>query len=252
MARIRNGILGGFSNKVGEVIGQNYAGVSTMRAMPKYVTNPKTPAQEAHRRLVASCGSFFSVFAGGLRWSIANKNGVENGFNASFRKNFDKFSLDANGNVVIDVDKLDLGEYYGEPLYGVSVDNAHLSAGDNFFTLNLIWDASVSGGLAMPKDRLILYVANQLSKSNIEPLYGSIVDAKREDGSASVIIPITPNVGVGSTILVGAGVTTYEDSGQGGSGGGGSNPWGPRGKPSETIKIHSKNRISFTLEGVIS
>lgn len=49
MAKINQGILGGFRGKCGSVIGSNFKGIATMRAMPVSVSNPRTAAQVGNR-----------------------------------------------------------------------------------------------------------------------------------------------------------------------------------------------------------
>lgn len=49
MATFKQGILGGFSGKVGGVIGSSWKGIDTMRSQPSSVTNPRTNAQVANR-----------------------------------------------------------------------------------------------------------------------------------------------------------------------------------------------------------
>ena len=45
MGKIRQGIIGGFSGKVGNVVGAAWKGISYMRILPVSVANPKTDAQ---------------------------------------------------------------------------------------------------------------------------------------------------------------------------------------------------------------
>ena len=49
MATFKQGILGGFSGKVGGVIGRSWKGIDTMRSQPSSVTNPRTNAQVSNR-----------------------------------------------------------------------------------------------------------------------------------------------------------------------------------------------------------
>jgi hypothetical protein len=49
MATIKQGILGGFSGKVGAVVGTSWKGIAVMKAKPLSVANPKTSAQVAQR-----------------------------------------------------------------------------------------------------------------------------------------------------------------------------------------------------------
>lgn len=49
MGKIKQGILGGFANKVGTVVGSSWKGIAVMRSMPLSVANPKTTAQVSNR-----------------------------------------------------------------------------------------------------------------------------------------------------------------------------------------------------------
>ena len=50
MAKLHQGILGGFSGTVGTIIGYRRNNQWFMRAKPRSVANPRTEAQQAHRR----------------------------------------------------------------------------------------------------------------------------------------------------------------------------------------------------------
>ena len=49
MAKINQGVLGGFSGTIGPVIGYQWRGRWCMRTKPRTVLNPRTEAQQAHR-----------------------------------------------------------------------------------------------------------------------------------------------------------------------------------------------------------
>ena len=51
MAKITEGILGGFSGRLGPVVGYRWNGRWCMRSRPVEVRNPRTAAQQAHRML---------------------------------------------------------------------------------------------------------------------------------------------------------------------------------------------------------
>lgn len=61
MAIIKQGILGGFSNKVGSVVGAGWKGIATMRSLPQSVANPRTTAQVANRTTFAQLAQLGSV-----------------------------------------------------------------------------------------------------------------------------------------------------------------------------------------------
>jgi len=49
MGVIRQGILGGFSGKVGNVVGSSWKGIAVLKSLPLSVANPNTAAQQAQR-----------------------------------------------------------------------------------------------------------------------------------------------------------------------------------------------------------
>lgn len=96
MGKIKQGILGGFLGKVGSVVGGNFKGIATMRAMPLSVANPRTAAQVQNRtrfqlvnQLATEIGvSFLQVF-----W---NRMAVKmSGYNLFCQTNKDVFNSSA-------------------------------------------------------------------------------------------------------------------------------------------------------------
>ena len=49
MGTIKKGILGGFSGKVGTVVGSSWKGIAYMRSLPQKVKNPRTEGQMSQR-----------------------------------------------------------------------------------------------------------------------------------------------------------------------------------------------------------
>lgn len=200
MARIRNGILGGFNGKVGEVIGQNYAGVSTMRAMPKYVTNPRTPAQEAHRTKMAYAGAFFKTFSYVLDFSTWATSSVVNGYNATLRKNFDKFALDGVGNPIVDLYSLALGEYPGEAIINPVVTLEQMDEGSNVLAGELAWGAKPFSQWESPLDPVFLLAVMELGSDQYLPLCGIDTGATRQDETVNFVIPVPSEIPDGTFI----------------------------------------------------
>ena len=60
MAIIKRGILGGFSNKIGNVVGTSWKGISVMRSLPQSVHNPRTVLQTRQRRKFATVSAIGS------------------------------------------------------------------------------------------------------------------------------------------------------------------------------------------------
>lgn len=55
MAKIPQGILGGLSGRVGNVVGGDWKGINYIRSMPLSVANPNTSAQQAQRGAFTQC-----------------------------------------------------------------------------------------------------------------------------------------------------------------------------------------------------
>ena len=72
MGTIKKGILGGFSGKVGTVVGASWKGISYMRSLPQKVRNPRTDAQRSQRTKFAVTLKFLKPLNGLLRtgWKL--------------------------------------------------------------------------------------------------------------------------------------------------------------------------------------
>ncbi|MBC8006367.1 MAG: hypothetical protein H7X84_12905 [Verrucomicrobia bacterium] len=83
MATFVNGILGGFSGKVGTVIGSYWNGIEYMRSRAAHVTQPNTPAQLEQRAKFALVGKFLRPLIPFLRVSYKTLALKKSAFNAA-------------------------------------------------------------------------------------------------------------------------------------------------------------------------
>jgi hypothetical protein len=141
MGTIKRGILGGFKNKVGSVIGSSWKGIDTMRSMPLSVSNPKTAKQikvrSNFKTLVAAASSVNSTLIRPY-WSRFAKQMT--GANAFVRENYAAFKnplMLYSHNAILSKGKLDMVKSvivtdttYPAPLE-VSFDNNIGTYGDN-------------------------------------------------------------------------------------------------------------------------
>lgn len=233
MARIRNGILGGFSNKVGEVIGQNYAGISTMRAMPKYVTNPKTQAQEAWRAKMAVAGSFFSVFNRALSFTSFNKSSVNNAFNGAMRKNLKAFNQKQNYGIQPDLFSLYLGECVGAELNDFSFDSCELDTDKGALTCEFSWGGKSDSDFASDNDSIVVMLAYLSGNNECVALYGDVLPVERHAEACTLTFNVGEDVVAGGNCYVAVGVVAESCIIAG------HNP----NKPKEIIKIPAKGLV---------
>ena len=112
MGTIKRGILGGFKNKVGSVIGSSWKGIDTMRSMPLSVANPNTAKQKSVRgnfkTLVLAASSVNATLIRPY-WSRFAKQMT--GSNAFIRENYKKFKDPAvlfSENAILSKGKLDM------------------------------------------------------------------------------------------------------------------------------------------------
>lgn len=101
MGTIKSGILGGFSGKVGGVVGTSWKGIAVMKALPQSVANPRTNAQVAQREnmsaMVTTAGRLLGNYVRPLWDRFAQ--GMS-GYNAFVQANIYLFT----GGVMYDVD----------------------------------------------------------------------------------------------------------------------------------------------------
>lgn len=142
MGTIKRGILGGFKNKVGSVIGSSWKGIDTMRSMPLSVANPRTAKQIAVRgnfkTLVTAASAVNSTLIRPY-WSRFAKQMT--GANAFIRENYDNFKNPAilfSEKAILSKGKLDMvanidvtDTVYPAPLEVTFTENAG-TYGDDF------------------------------------------------------------------------------------------------------------------------
>ena len=71
MGTIKKGILGGFSGKVGNVVGASWRGIEYIRSLPSSVRNPRTEAQVTQRTRIALIGKMMKSIVPIIRIGFA-------------------------------------------------------------------------------------------------------------------------------------------------------------------------------------
>lgn len=154
MGTIKQGILGGFSGKVGGVVGSSWKGIATMKAMPLSVANPQTAAQVNNRTQFKAVAQFASDLLTSLvkplwdRWSIRMS-----GFNSFIRKNKDAF--DTSGDIILADFVISQGILTGL----VDLEYVKPSNGLTAFTFN--WGSDVPSGKGAATDKVYILVYNK-------------------------------------------------------------------------------------------
>lgn len=152
MGKINRGILGGFTGKVGNVVGSSWKGIETMRALPISVLNPRTTAQVGNR---TRFGSISSLAASMLTTIVKPLNdrfaSRMSGYNMFTSQNRTAFDVDGNfspNNLVLSTGKLG-----ATPITASGVDNT------TDFTI--FWDNTPVGSYQMPTDKLYVAIVDE-------------------------------------------------------------------------------------------
>lgn len=220
MGIIKQGILGGFSGKVGKVVGGAWKGIDYMRSLATSVANPKTQPQVTVRsnfstiaKIMASANTLLKK----SNWRLAKK---QSAFNAAVRINYDNAIV----NDEIDMEKLSFGEFSRKELTNLRTvfenDSTNLS-------LKLTWENDADGIVSFDDDMVAVVIVRISAEGKFEETIVNYNDAKREDCEVHVHIGLVETFARGDTFYAYAGA--------------GHNPQ----KPSETIKIPAKNVIKF-------
>ena len=83
MGTIKQGILGGFSGKVGTVVGSSWKGISYMRGQAQSVKNPRTEKQMAQRDKFALALSFIRPIQSFIQIGFKTYAHKQSAFNAA-------------------------------------------------------------------------------------------------------------------------------------------------------------------------
>ena len=181
MGKISQGILGGLSGKVGNVIGGNWKGIDYLRIKPSSVANPKTEGQVNQR----------NKFTISLEYLQANKDFIKLGYKAFATK---KTEFNAAMSYV-----LNNGISGSAPNFSVDYSLALLSRGSlsspmngsvDLSTANQVtfnWDDNSTDGNANTSDKAMVLAYNPSKKESIYILDG----AQRSTTSQTLALPIS-------------------------------------------------------------
>ena len=123
MGIIKRGILGGFSGKVGNIVGTSWKGRAVIKAMPLSVANPKTTKQVNQRGAMTNCVVAAKEFLGNAIPAICSPfAGDISGYNLFVKRTIKAFDVTGDFNVAqFKISEGSLGNYLnGAVIYNVS------------------------------------------------------------------------------------------------------------------------------------
>jgi len=179
MATIKQGILGGLSGKVGNVVGGSWKGISYLRALPTHVNDANSIGQRTARIKLSLVMHFLKTCTPLVRIGFNGYAVKMSAFNAATSYNYHHGVS---------------GEYPDFELDypGVLVARGNLTGGDNVACSSpeagkvaLTWIDNSGTGIALPGDTAMILVYNPVRNRSVYLLQGNT----RSDGAGEVNLP---------------------------------------------------------------
>lgn len=179
MSKISSGILGGFSGKVGNVVGAKWKGKDTMKIKPSSVRNPKTLRQLDQRTRFSTILGFLKPMAEFLRVSFRPYAKKMTQFNAAMSYNLQHAITGSYPNYSVNYAyALVSRDSLTEAVNGAATSP---SKGSVVFT----WTDNTGSGSALSSDKAML-LAYIPSKNQAVSSFSNV---ERDSVTASLIVP---------------------------------------------------------------
>ncbi|MEM0518998.1 DUF6266 family protein [Aequorivita flava] len=168
MAIINQGILGGVSGKIGNVIGGTWKGIDYLRIKPSSVANPKTEGQLDQRSKFAKVLHFLQPMTDFLRVGFKQYAIKMTEFNAAMSYNLFNAVLGAYPNYTIDYPNALVSR---GNLKGVANGTATSTTPAE---IDITWDDNSSSGNALATDKSLILILNPDKKESIYTTSGPL------------------------------------------------------------------------------
>ena len=179
MGVINQGILGGVSGKVGNVVGGSWKGIDYLRIMPASIANPKTAAQLDQRSKFVTVLNFLQPLKDVLRVGFKSYAIRMSQFNSAMSYNLKNAITGVYPDYTIDYSQALLSRGALAPaLNGLA---SSMVAG----IVSFEWDDNSGDGNAATDDKALLVVYNPVKNEAVVILDG----ANRMNGSQEIAVP---------------------------------------------------------------
>ena len=178
MGKINQGILGGFSGKVGAVIGSSWKGIAYMRGIAQSIHNPRTDKQMHQRDKFALISRLTSKLLGFMKVGFRGSAVKMSEMNASMRENINKAIGGTWPNYEVRYDQLEVSKGSLDLPYNPS---AAAEAG----LLTVSWTNNAGIGNAKDDDMAMVLVYNSAKQQSV---YNTLA-GKRSEREAQLSVP---------------------------------------------------------------
>ena len=194
MGIIKRGILGGVSNKIGNVVGSSWKGIATLRSLPLSVANPNTQEQRTNRNSFSIMSKLGSDVLATVCQPLWNRDAKQmSGFNAYVKEN--KLAYDENWIAWLANPVMSKGSLSATL---TSVDNALFNG-----TLPLAWNPTLSNPQDSDDDVAFVQIIHQDNSNPAKPAFAAKAfsfGARRSSGT--VMVPKSFDVNAGDKLIV--------------------------------------------------
>ncbi len=181
MGVIKQGILGGFSGSVANIVGSSWKGIAYMKAKPLSVANPRTTAQVAQRTKFSNAVDFAKAILSGVIKPLNDRFAVKmSGFNLFIQRNIELFDAampSPAANLVIASGKM------------AKTDIDSLNAVDGSHTVEVFWTDDSGSGFKLASDLSFVVGVNE-STGEIA-IQSSNEDRSRASNSIDFVDPMS-------------------------------------------------------------
>ena len=175
MGTIKQGILGGFSGRVGTVIGSNWKSVHYMRALAVNISNPNTEKQQRQRNKFSTALQFLKTFTPFIRTGYHGYAQKQSEFNAAMAYVM-KYAMTDDATIDYNKTLVARGSLATAMDATANVENGKVS---------YTWKDNSGTGDAKTTDRAMLLAYN---KDKQEAIY-DMDAATRSDAKAELTLP---------------------------------------------------------------
>ena len=189
MGVIKRGLLGGVSNKIGNVVGSSWKGIATLRSLPLSVANPNTKAQRDNRSTFTLMSQLGSEVLATVCQPLWNRDAKQmSGFNAYVKDN----------KMAFDADPLEwlINPIMSKGSLSATLQNAGIN--DEGANLTFVYKTSLQNPQDSTDDIAYVQIIHQDNSDPDKPVFhakGVITNAKRSEGHLQVPNPFETSAG---------------------------------------------------------
>ena len=179
MGKISQGVLGGFSGKVGNVVGGTWKGIDYMRIKPANVTNPRTEGQVDQRSKFSTVLRFLQPMTDFLRVGFKLYANKMTQFNAAMSYNLNNAITGAYPNFMVDYANalVTRGNLTGAANGAASSPSAA--------SVEVTWTDNSGSGSAQATDKALIVLLNTTRQEAVFTIAGPA----RSAGTETISVP---------------------------------------------------------------